>query len=103
VANLFNPEDSVWDCGKLDLVFRQYFLWVWNYCGSDIMKSLLETNIYYNTVTKKWEALYKTNPKEEFGTIVDLLTFLGKKCLVLQNDAEFQFKAGNEELQRLFS
>lgn len=67
------------------------------------MISFLECDIYYNTISKKWEVVYKTNPKEEFGTIIDLLTFLGKKCLILQNDAEFQFKAANDYLQRMFS
>ena len=88
---------------KLDLVSHEYRnrnrL---NDVGNNMITQL-ETLIYYNTVSKKWEVHYRDNPKVEFGTIVDLLTFLGKKCLVLQNETEFQFKAATEDLQRLFS
>jgi hypothetical protein len=63
----------------------------------------LDVLVYYNTISKKWEVHYKDQPKQDFATIVDMLTFLGKKALLLQNESEFQFKAQTEELQRLFS
>ena len=66
------------------------------------MKKQLDLYIYYNNISKKWEVFYN-NDKTEYETINDLLTFLGKRCLNLQHEAEFVFKTPNEELQRLFS
>lgn len=66
------------------------------------MQAYLECDIYFDTIKKTWKVNYK-GENAEFSTINELLTFLGKKCVILQTSKEFEYKAPTEELQKMFS
>lgn len=66
------------------------------------MQGYLDIAIYYDTVKKNWQVTYK-GEKSEYPTIQELLTFIGKKCIVLQTNNEYQYQASTKELQQLFS